>query len=162
MGGIMPRMLKITVSLVPGGVGPERRLGELHIANVGGGARADYRCTLFGSDLPAPVQVSLTRYPRWSASVWDLAARAICKSLGGSERLPRRPAPLSVPVHHDGSVAYVRMSEIPEPARSAFDRRMLGATVPAIPGEKDCVYAWDWESFISPGRRRHPPQGSSP
>lgn len=145
-------MLKVTVSLVPGGVGPERRLGELHIANVGGGARADYACTFFGADLPAPVRVELARYPRWSASVWDLVARAICKARGGSERLPRRPAPLSVPVHHDGSVAYVRMSEIPEPARSAFERRMQGATQPVIAGELDVVYAWDWLDFISAGR----------
>jgi len=145
-------MLKITVSIVPGGVGPERRLGELHIANVGGGARADYRCTLFGSDLPAPVQVSLTRYPRWSASVWDLVARSLAKALSGSERLPRRPARLAVPIRHDGSVAYVRLSDIPEPARSGFERRMRGSTVPVIPGEGECAYSWDWLGFISGSR----------
>lgn len=148
-------MLKITVSLVPGGVGPERKLGELHIANVGGGALADYECVLNSSDLPTPLRVQLTRYPRWAGSVWDLVARALCKGLSGSERLPRRPAPLRVPVHTDAEsgIRYVRMADISEPARAAFDRRMLGATVPAIPGEKDCVYAWDWESFISLGRR---------
>jgi hypothetical protein len=145
-------MLKITVSIVPGGVGPERRLGELHIANVGGGEFADYACTLHSDDLPAPVRVTLARYPRWSATVWDLVARALAKALSGSERLPRRPARLAVPMHHDGSVAYVRLSDIPEPARSAFERRMRGSTVPVIPGEGDCAYSWDWLGFISGGR----------
>lgn len=82
-----------------------------------------------------------------------MVARGISKGLSGSERLPLRPAPLSVPVHHDGSVAYVRMSEIPEPAWSAFERRMLGATRPVIAGEDDCFYAWDWLDFISAGHR---------
>lgn len=145
-------MLKITVSLVPGGVGTERKLGELHISNVDGGALADYQCVPHGDDLPEPVVVHLGRYPRWSASVWDLVARAIAKSLSGQERLPRRPDPVAVPIHAYGNLQYVRMCEIPEPARSAFDRRMRWSTVPVIPGDGDCAYSWHWQAFLSGGR----------
>lgn len=145
-------MLKVTVSLIPGGVGPERKLGELHISNVGGGARADYQCVLYADDLPDPARARLRRYPRWSASVWDLVGRAIAKSLSGQERLPRRHDPVAVPIHVDGNLTYVRMCEIPEPARSAFERRMRGSTVPVIPGAGDCAYSWDWLDFIEGAR----------
>lgn len=141
-------MLKITVSLIPGGVGTERKLGELHISNVGGGAVADYQCVLYGDDLPGPVRAAVRRYPRWSASVWDLVGRAIAKSLSGQERLPVRPDPVTVPIYTDGDLPYVRMCEIPEPARSAFERRMRWSTVPVIPGKGDCAYSWDWLDFI--------------
>lgn len=133
-------MLKITVSLVPGGVGTERKLGELHISNVGGGALADYQCVLNGDDLPGPLCVSVRLYPRWSSSVWDLVGRAIAKSLSGQERLPRRPRPVTVPIHADGNLTYVRMCEIPEPARSAFKLRMRWSTVPVITGEGGCAF----------------------
>jgi len=145
-------MLKITVSLIPGGQGTERQLGELHISNVRGGALADYKCVLSGDDLPEPVLVHLGRYPRWSSSVWDLVARAIAKSLSGQERLPRRPDLVAVPIHTDGNLPYVRMCDIPEPARSAFERRMRWSTVPVIPGKGDCAYSWDWQAFIGGGR----------
>ena len=145
-------MLKITVSIIPGGVGSERKLGELHIANVGGAAHADYECVLISNDLPTPKHATIRHYPRWSGTIWDLVARAIAKSLNGQERLPRRPPQINVPIHMDGTLAYVRMSEIPEPVRSIFERRMFGSTVPVIQGEKDCVYAWDWQDFLSGGR----------
>lgn len=145
-------MLKITVSLIPGGVGPEHILGELHIANVGGAAHADYECVLISNDLPTPAHATIRHYPRWSATVWDLVARAIAKSLTGQERLPRRPSLVSVPIHMDGTLAYVRMAEIPEPVRTIFELRMFGSTVPVIEGEEDCVYARDWQAFINGGR----------
>lgn len=143
-------MLKVTVSIIPGGVGAERRLGELRISNVAGGALANYECFLAADDLPSPILVDIKGYPRWSASVWDLVVRAIARALNGSERLPRRPLKLDVPVLTDAAtgIGYVRMDDIPEPARSAFDRRMTGSTVPAITGETDCVYAEDWLRFI--------------
>lgn len=145
-------MLKVTVSLIPGGGGPERMLGELRIFNIGGGSLSDYTGELHASDLPAPVHAVIHRYPRWSSSVWDLIGRAIAVALSGRERLPRRSQPLNVPIHKDGTVSYVRMREIPEPARSIFERRMLGSTVPVITGERDCVYAWDCQDFIEGAR----------
>jgi hypothetical protein len=141
-------MLKVTVSIVPGGVGVERKIGELRISNVSGSALANYKCSLTSDD-SIPTSADIKRYPRWSASVWDLVARAIAKSLSGQERLPRRPAQVLVPVYtaHTG-YQYVRMEDIPEPARTAFGLRMRGSTAPVIPGETDCVYADDWLRFI--------------
>lgn len=145
-------MLKIVITLVPGGIGPERHLGELLIGNVSGGMHSDYQCVLNGADLPSPLHTTIRRYPRWSATVWDLVARAIAKSLSGTERLPQRPRTPNVQIHTNENIRYVRMAEIPEPARSVFERRMRGSTIPVIEGETDCVYAWDWEGFISGGR----------
>lgn len=142
-------MLKVTVTLIPGGVGAERKLGELVIANVDGGPHANYKCVLTSDDIPEAKQAVVANYPRWSASVWDLVARALAASLNdGAERLPRRPRPTKVPIHHDDGLAYVRMHEIPEPVRHIFARRMQHSTKPVIPGEGDCVYAWDWLDFL--------------
>ncbi len=147
-------MLKITISRVPGGIGPERHLGELLIGNVSGEMHADYQRDLKGADLPNPLHTTIKRYPRWSTTVWDLVGRAIAKSLSGSERLPQRPRTPRVPTHTTGTIRYVRMAEIPEPARSVFERQMRGSAVLVIEGGTDCVYAWAWEGFISGGRRR--------
>ncbi|MDP2380198.1 MAG: hypothetical protein Q8M35_06900 [Pseudohongiella sp.] len=136
-------MLKVTVSIVPGGIGAERQVGELRISNVAGRTLADYECLLSADDLPSLIPMDIKRYPRWSASVWDLVARAIAKSLSGQERLPARPAQIQVPVHTDADTGlkYVRMEDIPEPARTAFDRRMQGSAAPVIHGETDCIRA---------------------
>jgi hypothetical protein len=147
-------MLKVTLSIVPGGTGPERQLGELQIINVGGGRVANYRCVLVGEDLPHHLVTHVERYPRWSAPTWDLVARAISTALRGQERLPRRPSPLQVPVRTDpdSGRTYVRVSDIPEPARTAFSRWITGSDGPVVDGEAvgDCVYAWDWSRFIGP------------
>jgi hypothetical protein len=52
----------------------------------------------------------------------DQVGRAIATAPSGRERLPCRPKRLAVPIHSDGTVSYVRMSEIPEPVRSSFER----------------------------------------
>lgn len=55
------------------------------------------------------------------------------------------PSPLAVPVRSEGDgPPVVRLVDIPEPARTAFDRRLQGATVPS----PDNAYAWDWIRFI--------------
>lgn len=142
-------MLRVTVSIVPGGIGAERKIGELRISNVEGGALANYKCLLTADD-SIPTHADINAYPRWSVTVWDLVARAIAKALSGQERLPRRPVQVKVPIHTDSDTGlqYVRMGDIPEPARTAFDRRMQGSTAPVIFGETDCVYAEDWLRFI--------------
>ncbi|WP_324781135.1 hypothetical protein [Thiobacillus sedimenti] len=148
-------MLKVRLVLVPGGRGPERQLGELHISNVRwGDATPDYDCVLYADDLPGSIRSTVRRYPRWSATVWDLVGRAIASALSGRERLPRRPDPLNVPICRDGNVSYVRMSDIPQPARANFDQWMTGSSVPVIEGETECAYAWDWLRFIGENRRK--------
>ncbi|WP_234824873.1 DEAD/DEAH box helicase family protein [Cupriavidus necator] len=97
----------------------------------------------------------LRGYPRYAATIWDLAARCIALSMTGKEELPIRPPPPRVPVHHSGALAYVLLSEIPEPARSFFTSNIQNSTRPAVGREtdpKDCAYLWDWEDFLD-GRR---------
>lgn len=101
---------------------------------------------------------AVKQYPRFSASVWDLVARAIVTTLYGSETLPERPASVSsrVPVHKtsDG-LPYVRLAEIPEPARSAFEYNMdsNASTCPIIEGEpRDIAYSWDLKAFLEGAR----------
>ena len=146
-------MLKITVALVPGGIGAERVLGEMLIKNIGGGEFANYECGVDVDDLTGKRVSSIKAYPRWSATVWDLVARALCHCLYGAERLGRRPTPVRkfVPIYDDGnlcSVPFVRMADIPEPARSKFERSMQYSTVPVIETMGACAYAHDWRDFL--------------
>lgn len=149
-------MLRITVELVPGGwenVKKTIAVAELH--NVAGGAVADYMLFLSEDGVLFDENTRIEKYPRWAAPVWDLVARAIAKSLTGQERLPRRPEPVGVPVHDSDGVKYVRLSELPEPARSAFAHRMRHSTCPVIEEDSSpmhCFYASDWTDFLA-GRK---------
>lgn len=63
----------------------------------------------------------------------------------GATDVPELPSPLDVPVRTDGDgTPVVRLVDIPEPARTAFDRRLQGATVPS----PDSAYGWDWTRFV--------------
>ncbi len=79
--------------------------------------------------------------------VWGLAEHVLRLSLFEADELPAAVA-LDVPVHKSGNLPYVRFSEIPEPARSVFERRMSHSTRPVIAGAFDAVYAWDWTDFL--------------
>ncbi|WNC90211.1 hypothetical protein RI103_02285 [Paraburkholderia sp. FT54] len=149
-------MLKVTVELWPGG----RESGRLVIATadivrVKNGQLADYEVRLHDDVLGDIGTATLTQYPRFAGSVLDLAARAIATALAGGEELPPRPILPDVPVHKSGTTPYVRMREIPEPARTLFAKNMFGSTCPYIEEDSEpmgCVYAWDWEAFLSGAR----------
>lgn len=57
----------------------------------------------------------------------------------------------NVPIHHAGDMAYVRISEIPEPLRSKFREFMFGSQFPIIPDlpVNDAAYASDWRRFLA-------------
>jgi hypothetical protein len=143
-------MLKITVALIPGGIGSENKLGELLIKNIGGGRMAEYEFELSSDDMLLPIAGKIGRYPRWSASIWDLVIRALSKGLYGKERLSKRPVPMCerVPIYETEGLRYIRMDEIHEPARSMFAHRMRHSTVPVIPEQGECAYAHDWLDFL--------------
>lgn len=151
-------MLRVTVELLPGGRDSGRRvIATADIGRVRSGAHADYQVTLEEGLLGDVGDIAHVRdYPRWSASVWDLVARAIASALnGGREELPPRPLLPVVPVHESGTVRYVRIREIPEPAQTFFWRNIANSTRPDIeedPNPMDCAYAEDWEDFLR-GRR---------
>jgi hypothetical protein len=148
-------MLRVTVELWPGGRESGKRvIATADIGRIADGEHADYEARLsetFIGKIGEPGRVRA--YPRWSASVWDLVARALASALnGGREELPLRPTLPEVQMHTtpDGT-NYVRLREIPEPARMHFARRLEGSTCPYVdedPEPRDCAYWHDWLGFL--------------
>ena len=72
---------------------PENVLATLDIAYANKEALADYLIAATVRQAgERPPQV-LTSYPRWSGSLWDLAARGIAKSLYGDAKVPPSAKP---------------------------------------------------------------------
>ena len=151
-------MLRVTVELWPGGRESGKRvIATADIGRVRSGTHADYEVRLEESPLgDVGENATVREYPRWSASVWDLVASSIGAALsGGREELPPRPVLPEVPVHTSDGLRYVRLREIPEPARMFFQRNIAHSARPVIdddPEPLDCAYAWDWEDFLCGGR----------
>ncbi|WMY08646.1 hypothetical protein P3F88_02390 [Paraburkholderia phenoliruptrix] len=147
-------MLRVTVELWQGGTESSKRvIATADIGRVRSGALADYEVDLREGLLGAVGGTAhVCDYPRWSATVWDLVARAIASVMnGGKEELPPRPTLPVVPVHTSGRVRYVRLREIPEPARTFFCRNIANSSRPLIeddPEPFDCAYAWDSDDFL--------------
>ena len=82
-------MLKVSLHYAtPAQVSARNLLGRLDIAYARLDALADYKAVMFAAGVGEMPPVLLTGYPRWSASVWDLVARAVCLSLNGTEAFP--------------------------------------------------------------------------
>lgn len=147
-------MLKVTVELWPvGRESGKRVIATADIGRVADGEHADYEARLAETNVGCIGTGYVRGYPRWSASVWDLVARSIAAALAGnSDELPPRPLLPVVPMHTtpDGT-KYVRLREIPEPARKHFERRLDGATCPLIEEDQEprgCAYWHDWLYFL--------------
>ena len=142
-------MLRVTIELLPGGRESGKRvIATADIARVSGGALADYRVALKDEVLGEVGEPAMVRsYPRWAGSVWDLVTRCLATALNqGREELPSRPAKPEVPVRmNDAGFRYVRLDEIPEPARTFFDRTLGGSGIP----DHGCAYAHDWFNFLN-------------
>ncbi|RAS29752.1 hypothetical protein [Paraburkholderia bryophila] len=149
-------MLRVTVELWPGGrESGSRVLATANIGRIKNGALADYKVELH-EDVQGEIgAASLHDYPRYASTIWDLIARALAVALTGKEELPPRPQQLDVPIHASDNTPYVRLREIPEPARSLFEKRIVYSTRPVIeedPHPMDCAHAWDWTDFLDGGR----------
>ncbi|WP_270956532.1 hypothetical protein [Burkholderia pseudomallei] len=60
----------------------------------------------------------------------------------------------TVPViERDGRPFAVRLADIPEPHRTAFDQALTGSAVPVLEGEGDLAYAWDFADWVRGTRR---------
>ena len=143
-------MLRVTVDLIPNGDESCRReIARADIGNIGRGALAKYRSRVRETGVDGNRMAEIKDYPRWSASVWDLVLRVIAKALTGKEELPARPQPLEVRLYQVDGLSYVRLDEIPEPARAAFMRNLRGSACPVVERElAGCANAWDWEAFL--------------
>ena len=78
--------------------------------------------------------------------IWDLAQHALNESVWNADAIPE-VRPLVVPVYGDGR--YIRTSDIPEPARSAFEWRQRLSGRPSIRGHRDAMWAWDWNDWLN-------------
>ncbi|SOF00981.1 hypothetical protein SAMN05446635_9061 [Burkholderia sp. OK233] len=142
-------MLRVTIELLPGGRESGKRvIATADIARVSGGALADYRVALEDAVLGEVGGRAIVRsYPRWASSVWNLVVRCLAAALNeGREELPPRPAKPEVAVRmNDAGYRYVRLDEIPEPARTFFDQTLAGSGIP----DHGCAYAHDWFDFLN-------------
>lgn len=81
-------MLRISVHAgLPSGASRYNRSDWLDIGYERLDADAEYKIVLFQAGIGACEPILLTGYPRWSASLWDLIARAIaCGSIRAAAR----------------------------------------------------------------------------
>lgn len=161
-------MLRVTVEILPGGrEASARTLSVAHIWNKGNSAKGTNYGVRLGSDAPDIDHKSqayddtnrtgeLRHYPRWSASVWDLVARALQRALRESPKqqsmgaFPTHIATL-VPVLKSDTISYVRLCDMPDFVRPHFEKFLSHKTCPLIESEDDprgCAYSWDWHSFL--------------
>jgi hypothetical protein len=144
-------MLRVTIEICPGGQeGARREIATGTIARIRDGAFADYEIkleeTLIGD---VGMRATVTGYPRWAGSVWDLVARCIAASLnGGTEALPCRPNPPDAPVHERDGIRYVCLQDIPEPTRTFFACSIATTSRPFA----GCAFAGDWTDFLKGDR----------
>lgn len=81
-------MLKVSLHHAsPDEVSPKNVLGRLDIGYAKLDALAEYKTVMVKAGVGELSAVRIHEYPRWSASIWDLVARAICWSLYGVEEL---------------------------------------------------------------------------
>ena len=150
-------MLKITIEVLPGGRDLGRpALAEAYIKRVTRGPNADYEVQILEGKLGEVGIGAVRAYPRYAASVWDLVVRGVADALAGKQQLPRPPVPLQVPIRTGPhGTQYVRLSDIPQPARSYFETAIFCSACPVIEHELDprgCAYATDWLAFLSGGQ----------
>ena len=75
-------MLKINIHAGPSNaISPFNNIGWVEIAYERLDSVADYKTMLYQKGIGAQLQTSIYKYPRWSASLWDLTARAIALGL---------------------------------------------------------------------------------
>ena len=149
-------MLKVTVEVVrPNAHDSGRTIATAYIGRLERSVVSDYVVKLNEPPFADRENRTLRAYPRYASSVFDLVARALVVGLTGAEELPPRPQILNVPIHQSGSISYVCLREIPEPAATYFRKRMEFSGCPVIEEDAEpmqCVYASDWLDFIA-GRR---------
>lgn len=129
-------MLKLSIHA---GLLPERRpenvMAVVDIAYAKKEAFADYLVAATVRDKGEQKPQTLTNYPRWSGSLWDLAARAIARSLYGDSKIPPAPKP-------DKRCAYAsKLCAVIE--RHTVDERsqLLGEAELWLQGPERCTYA---------------------
>lgn len=147
------------MELLPDVIGAPRTLAVAELEGPEPGPSVDYRVRLSqersrtGTLIGKEHRAVMEHYPRWSSSVWDLLARAICTALTGKEQLPRRPTSVGdvVPTRKlpGEDFDYVCLADIPQPARAWFDIARGMRPAPFISWDQPSAYADDWTTFLT-------------
>ncbi|MFM0168838.1 hypothetical protein PQR33_05745 [Paraburkholderia sediminicola] len=149
-------MLSVKIELLPGGHDAGgKTIATARLGRIKNGPLCAYQVVLEDSVLGEVGGGKVGDYPRFATTIWDLVARAIAVSLTGNEELPPRPNVVSVQRRESDGIPYVRISDIPEPAKTFFTRNIAYSTCPFVSEEPDpmgCAYWWDFDDFLS-GRR---------
>lgn len=161
-------MLRVTIEILPGGrESSARTLSVAHIWNKGSSRKGAHYGVRLGSEAPGidhnaqaydkdNLTGELRHYPRWSASIWDLVARSLQRTLRTSpqqQSMGSFPQAISdvVPVFKSGNLSYVRFQDMPDFVRPHFEKFMAYKTAPLVEEEDDprgCAFVWDWHSFL--------------
>ena len=81
-------MLKVTLhASTPRAATPQNLLGRIDIGYTTLDAIANYKAAMVLMGLGELAAVALEKYPRWSASLWDLVARVVCLSINRREAI---------------------------------------------------------------------------
>jgi hypothetical protein len=107
-------------------------------------AREDGVCTVGHEEGTLKGFIDDVQLRKGYSDIWDLAQHALNLSVWGVDAIP--PVNPLVIKKYDGGM-YIRSSEIPEPLRSAFERRQRYSGRPSI-GVHDAHWSWDLEDFI--------------
>ncbi len=121
------------------------------------GPMADYKVVLFRRGLGAEAPVTLTDYPRWSASLWDLTARALACALSpaGSavDHVPAiEPATAKQPCAFAECLTAV-IRHVPEDGAGG---RLLGQAVVRQTVDRGTVYRANFDEDVGPARQSEP------
>lgn len=144
LGGAVGDGLEVLVRIVPFGYRPPRELERFVLEQGESGWCAR------GPDAaghPACWELSLER--QLGSGAFALAALAHIYWGGTSIPAPQVVTPR---IYRAGQIAYIRTGELPEPARSAFERNIARSARPLVAGAFDAAYAWDWEDFLAGAR----------
>jgi hypothetical protein len=113
---------------VPRGVERYRsRLGTAVLLKAG--RKGCYRASLQEDCFDDRPEVFFTHRPKRLVH-WDLLARAINWSLANREHLPARPQLVAPPTRLEGGKEMVALDDLPEPARTGFERWLVAQAYP--------------------------------
>ena len=81
-------------------------------------------------------------------NVWEVVGLA-CASIAWDElRVPEMPEPIQVAVHERDGVRYCLSRDLPDEARTIFERYAFGQIRPEIDGAPDAVFEADMDHFL--------------
>lgn len=138
-------MLKVTLhASTPPRANVQNLIGRLDIGYATLDAEADYKAVMVSTGLGEKAPAALKKYPRWSASLWDLVARMACLCIDRREEI----WPVDIPVMRRG--AFINnLSAVVEHWPDGSDmRRATVATAHVAMNSKRCNYIATFEDDI--------------